>query len=1579
MRLPKTLTQAFTLTRKDLTIVAWHKCFSTFLRALALPIAYMFFIAYCRNFFLPPSEYGIGSWNTIRNLTTEVFGSDTSLGGRNRVIFVNNGYTGGQIEQLIERLAVPLRDAGADVRILSDDEDLFEICESSLRGFSGCYAAATFRSSPTEGSGGVWSYTARVDGGLGYSPFVNSADNAAQIYALPFVNAIDAGIAALSGVDFPETMLEQPFTSGTRQDRADEIQEFFMRALSNYLAVAMFVGICGITYHLPGHLASERELGISSLIDAMLYAKHKGYAMLARQTSIYASFTAIYLPSWMAMGAIVSELMFTRTDASVVVPFHLLAGLALTGYSIFVASFFRRAQLSGTTTLILALVLAVIAQFIPRTATIIGVLSCLFPPVAYTSYQIQLANWERILLPADIETSSPLTDYELPGYVFFVFLAVQIVVYPLLAALVQWVLYGTASQSRKSLPHHETTSVLNVVNISKLFRPSIWRTLFLREGPVKAVQNLSFSLVQGNITALLGANGSGKSTTLAAIAGTQTVSSGHIEADASIGLGFCPQHNVMWDELSVLEHVRIFQRLKAPRQRSNDTPLHELIYACDLEGKVNKKSKTLSGGQKRKLQLAMAFVGDSRLCCIDEVSSGLDPLSRRKIWDILLSHRGERALLLTTHALDEADALADEIAIMSKGELVVHGTAPDLKERHGGGYRVVTSDSKAETIAEERNSYEENGDIVLAAHDSSDACRLAKKLQSAGIDDLYIRGPTIEDVFIGVARELAEEMHGLQPDSPSANGRQSTPTSGQIEKTVSDSDTDKQSLDLVAGKGTTFPQQVWILWRKRLLIFTRNWLPFLCAIIIPIITAGLTTMFLGGFDRLECSRSAQFNSPQVVTLGALEVYWGILVPAGPAQQFDLTQLPATYQQFSDRIQVQSSFSGYQDYIANNFRDVVPGGFYLDVDIPEAAGQAPLMSYRLNDGLGYAAIAKTLIDQYLTGTTINAEFSTFALPFVGSTGDSLQLVLYITLAMCAYSGFFALYPTFERLANIRNLHYSNGIRPAPLWLAYWLFDGGFAVVVAVVSVAMFGSLSDVWYAPSYLCVVFFLFGLSSIFLAYLVSLFCRSQLAAFAFVAGGQAICALIYFLLYLVILTFAAAESLQQNLNVLQFTFGLITPSGNVLRSLLIALNESQIVCRDQGYFSYPGDIEAYGCPILYLVLQTLVFYGSLVWHDSGWSILTILNRRKRGKDTNDDEKDISTLPPDVQAEIFRAEQSKDQLKTLHLEKEFGHDRVVDDVTFGVDGSEVLALLGPNGAGKTTTLSMIRGDLHPSSLRSDVLICNTSALHNRLATRQMLGVCPQFNTMDYMTVTEHLSFYARVRGVPDVSSNVLKVIDAVGLSSYRHRMAGKLSGGNQRKLSLATSIIGNPAVLLLDEPSTGMDAVAMRVMWKAIRAIAACRAIVLTTHSMEEASALSSRTAILDRRLLALQGTRELVTKYSQGLLHVHVVLESGAKASAAEMQTVREWITTRFPGAEADDERGSGRRGQLRFRIPPDAFEMHRKPHAELSSSGGSRMVKVIDMLESSKREIGISAYSVSHATLEDVFLDIVSRNREW
>ena len=186
----------------------------------------------------------------------------------------------------------------------------------------------------------------------------------------------------------------------------------------------------------------------------------------------------------------------------------------------------------------------------------------------------------------------------------------------------------------------------------------------------------------------------------------------------------------------------------------------------------------------------------------------------------------------------------------------------------------------------------------------------------------------------------------------------------------------------------------------------------------------------------------------------------------------------------------------------------------------------------------------------------------------------------------------------------------------------------------------------------------------------------------------------------MVLITFAAAEQLHRNLNILQYTLGIVSPSANLLRSLLLTLNQSQLLCRGQQFVNYPGDITVYGCPILYLVLQNLAFYAILVWHDSG--VTLALPQRSRGH-TLDTEK-TATLPSDVRLEVSRTETSQDKLRILHMNKRFGSDQVVDDVTLGVDGSEICALLGPNGAGKTTTLSLIRGNIHPSSRESDVLV-----------------------------------------------------------------------------------------------------------------------------------------------------------------------------------------------------------------------------------------------------------------------------------
>ncbi|KAL8962590.1 MAG: hypothetical protein Q9193_001032 [Seirophora villosa] len=1466
----------------------------------------------------------------MRDLFTDVFDSSTDLGGRNRVVFVDSGFKGGDIEALITSLADPLRNAGADVRVVSDEDEIFDICPSSLTGMSRCFGAATFRASPTEGSGGVWRYTARMDAGLGASVYVGRDDNDAQKFVLPFIHAIDAGIASLSGNDFPaaQNMAEYPFTYETRQERDDEIHSFFMRALTNYLAVTLFIGMCGITYHLPGHFASERELGLSSLIDAMLYAKYWVHPMLVRLVSVYLSFASIYLPAWIAMGIIVSRLIFTHTEPSIVVFFHILTGFALAGYSIFIASFFKKAQLSGTTALILGLVLAIMAQFMPWSSSAHGLLGGLFPSFAYTSFMIQLADYEVSLRGIDLDRIMRYSSSgEFPGYLYFVFIAIHIVIHPILAAVVQWISYGTSRRGHGDLGSDSKDLGLKIDHLSKTFRPLTWHSIFRPKNTIiKAVDDLSLSIDHGHIVALLGANGSGKSTTLANVAGTQNPSHGRIERDRSTGLGFCPQHNVLWDQLSVMEHIQIFAALKARSKLETKSQIDELVAACDLEDKVKAKSKTLSGGQKRKLQLAMAFVGGSQVCCVDEVTSGLDPLSRRKMWHILLSEKGRRTLLLTTHALDEADALADQIAIMSKGKLIVQGSAPELKQRYGGGYRIMSSEPEPQPMQQIKPTETANAQLAYSAASSAEACEIAKRLRNDGVGELHLAGPSIEDVFLEVSQEYTEEIADSLPTASTQADEKDLPTFQSSETAIHE-----KALNIDTGRGTSLFRQTWILFRKRLLIFSRNWLPYFFAVVVPIATGGLTTMFLSGFTRLLCSRGELANNPRILSLPALEAYWGVLVPFGPPAAFSLSSLPAEYAAFADRIKIQGSFEDFNNYVADNFRDVVPGGLYLDYN-GEAAGitPAPLLAYRINGNLGYSALAKNVMDSYLMNTTINADFSTFALPFIGSTGDSLQLVIYTGLAMSAYIGFFALYPTFERRSNIRALHYSNGLRPAPLWLAYGLFDAIFVAIVAIVTTSLF------------------------------------------------------------------------------ISYALGLISPSGNLLRVLLVSLNQSQVLCRGRSLVSYPGDFDAYGCPILYLTLQAICFYIFLVWYDNGkpFPLLSILGRKDEPT-APDDENEIKTVPYDVRDETARAENSDDKLKVLHIDKIFKRYKAVDNVTFGVGAGEKLALLGPNGAGKTTTLSLIRGDLRPSSRTSDVQISGLSIRKNQIAARRLLGVCPQFNTMDLMTVHEHLAFYARVRGVPNTHSNVIKVMDAVGLAPYKKRMTSKLSGGNQRKLSLATAIIGNPSVLLLDEPSTGMDAVAMRVMWKAVRAICAGRAIIITTHSMEEASTLSDRTAIVDQRLLTIDTTSELTRRHGGGVYHVHIVLANGPASTTEEMQTVREWVADSFKGAIVHDRLFPDSRGQLRFQIvtatnvpssmsgsepssttsePTETEVKHCEddgiaiapPTGEVTGNTASdQLIAMLDTLEAAKERLGIGYYTIGQATLEDVFLDVISRNR--
>jgi ATP-binding cassette subfamily A (ABC1) protein 3 len=1547
----------------------------------------MFFITYAKNFFIPPSEYGIGSSHPIRSFPNAL---GVATGGRDKVVFVNNGYTGGAIENVIGQLSTQIRNAGLQAITVRQEVDLLTTCKSSLRGASTCFGAATFHGSPNEGSGGGWNYTMRADGALGGQIYVGQDDNDIQVFILPFQRAIDQTIASVSGNQGVPQVDEYPYTDRTQKERDELIRTLYMGALINIMGVALYIGVCGVTYQLTGQMAEERERGISQLVEAMSPAKKAWHTQFARLLANHIAFDIIYFPGWVIMGLIVWALAFRSSNAAILIIFHILAGLSLTSFSIFGASFFRKAQLSGITMVIIPILLAIIAQVAgPFGTGAVYALSLIFPSMNYVFFIIYVARFERKLTGVNLVKAAPNYNDHVwtnTGIVFWVFLVIQIVVYPVLGALVERWLYGTISADRKTTTSSPEHNII-LTNFSKHWTPSWFRRNVLAKIGIKApetviaVDDFTIKARKGQIMVLLGANGSGKSTTLDAIAGLNTITSGAIEIDGTGGLGLCPQKNVMWDELNVYEHVRIFNQLKSTGKYDNKNTIENLIRACDLGHKLKAKSSTLSGGQKRKLQLAMMFTGGSKVCCVDEVSSGLDPLSRRKIWEILLAERGDRTFLLTTHFLDEADVLADYVAILSRGVLKTKGTAVQLKHEVGAGYHVTYP--KTPAVAPPKDAVKKpspsEGMLQYQFTDALSATRFVDILREHGIKNYDIVGPTLEDVFLAYAEEV-KEYHLMEADRDDSLAIANTNSRDAETPSEHNSETVKAPA-MGKGHGTSMFKQTTILIQKRWTILRRNFWPYVFALLIPIAAAGLVTLFLKDYTSVGCDPGASSNDPTIFSLSSINTI--PLIPIGPrgnqvnnaiATIVDRTGIP------TESFYIVDTLDQFNDFVNTRFHNVTPGGFFFQQNQPA------VMAYLASGGVVGGLITLNALDNVLTNIPITTQYQQFAVPFAPNMGKTLQLILYFGLAMSVYPALFALYPTQERLRNVRALHYSNGIRAVPLWLAYTTFDFFFVLVISGITTAIFVGASSAWYAPGYLFVVFFLYGLCAILFAYIISIVVTSQLAAFAFAAGGMVSLYLIYFIGYMVILTYAPAYAIDSYLDYFHWTVSLVSPAASLLRTQLLSLNSFSVLCDGDKIPSYPGALSVYGGPILYLTIQAILLFVALVWWDSGYRP-PFLNREKSRQKHSEDS--VDHVPAAVAAEITRTETSKDSLRALHLHKTFGDNHAVNDITFGIPQGQVFALLGPNGAGKSSTISLIRGDIHPTTHINgggDVLIEDISIISKRAAARGNLGVCPQFDAMDTMTVTEHLYFYARARGVSDPKSSVDAILQATGLHRFEHSLASKLSGGNKRKLSLGIALMGNPSVLLLDEPSSGMDAAAKRVMWRTLLGVAAPgRALLITTHSMEEADKLATRVGIMKRKMLALGTVGALGEQYGDAWV-VQLVLRSAPDTSEGEMASVKEWVRGNIPGVEMDKWGGAGGgHGQLRFKVLKAAsgaddklVEANAQSAAPTSSLDLNSIPGLIQLLEMNREHLGLEYYSVSPTTLDEVFLRVVGDEEE-
>ena len=218
-------------------------------------------------------------------------------------------------------------------------------------------------------------------------------------------------------------------------------------------------------------------------------------------------------------------------------------------------------------------------------------------------------------------------------------------------------------------------------------------------------------------------------------------------------------------------------------------------------------------------------------------------------------------------------------------------------------------------------------------------------------------------------------------------------------------------------------------------------------------------------------------------------------------------------------------------------------------------------------------------------------------------------------------------------------------------------------------------------------------------------------------------------------------------------------------------------------------------------------------------------------------------------------------IETINLTKYYKDKLAVNNLNLEIKQGELFSLLGVNGAGKTTTIKMLSGLILPTS--GEIKIKNMSMKNDMLKIKEILNVSPQETAIaPNLSVKENLEFMAGVYQIKNIEEKINELVKQFKLDEVLNKKAKTLSGGWQRKVSIAISLINDPDVLFLDEPTLGLDVIARKELWKVIESLKGKKTIILTTHYMEEAEHLSDRIGIMvNGSLIEIGSSEELIKK----------------------------------------------------------------------------------------------------------------------
>uniref|UniRef100_A0A8C9ZMM0 ATP binding cassette subfamily A member 3 n=1 Tax=Sander lucioperca TaxID=283035 RepID=A0A8C9ZMM0_SANLU len=1149
----------------------------------------------------------------------------------------------------------------------------------------------------------------------------------------------------------------------------------------------------------------------------------------------------------------------------------------------------------------------------------------------------------------------------------------------------------------------------------------------------QAVRDLTMNMFEGQITVLLGHNGAGKTTTLSMLTGLFPPTSGRayingydICQDMAMirrSLGLCPQHDVLFDNLTVREHLLFYAQLKGFSKEKIPDEVDRTIRILNLEDKRQARSKTLSGGMKRKLSIGIALIGDSKVVMLDEPTSGMDPSARRATWDLLQGEKRGRTILLTTHFMDEADLLGDRIAIMAGGELQCIGSPLFLKSKYGAGYHMVIVKDALCNVSEITrlvHMYVPNATLessagaelsyILPKESTSRFELLFAELEmnreELGIASYGASVTTMEEVFLRVGKLVDSSLdiqaiqlpalqyqherrsHDWATDDASSSSGMTDVTDFTDSGTLISEDCSNIKLNIGA---RLHLQQFYAMFLKRALYSWRNWKVMVAQFLVPLVFTILALVVARTIPNHQ-------DAPQLRL--ALSRYGSTRVPVAlqPAVGPLASALANTYSsQLSAQLGQLINIPGKH---RERDRDLAEeeGGSFNERCVVGAAFRgsssrfAEATAYFNNEGYHTPATSLMLVDnalfKLLAGPNASIQTGNYPMPRnlseiarsqlnEGKTGFIIAINL--MYGMASLSSTFALLLVTESSIKSKHVQQVSGVYLSNFWFSALLWDLVNFLLPCLLMLVVFQAFGIKAFVDNNhlvdVLLLLLLYGWAVVPLMYLLSFFfstaatAYTRLTIFNMISGTAT---------FLTVTIMTIPELNLQDLSHLLDKVFLIFPNyclgmsfsqfyqNYELISFCTSSELSEKVCNylnityQKNYFSMsePGVgrfLVAFSLQGAVFII--LLFVIELQCVRTLRRFLTSLARRRK--------QDVAQLPEDrdVAEERKRVLECQPILESMvgsplilqELSKVYSSGErllAVDRLSLAVGKGECFGLLGFNGAGKTTTFKMLTGDESVTS--GDAYIDGYSILRDIKKVRQRIGYCPQFDAvLDHMTGRETLSMYARLRGIPEkyVSGCVENVLRSLLLEPHADKLIRSYSGGNKRKLSAGMALIGGPPVIFLDEPSTGMDPVARRLLWDAVtRTRESGKAIIITSHSMEECEALCTRLAVMvNGQFKCLGSPQHLKSKFGSGytlLAKIHIE----AELEDSDLQLFKDFIESTFPGSQLKDEH----QGMVHYHLTDKTLSW----------------AQVFGTLEAAKEKYQIEDYCVSQISLEQVFL---------